>query len=182
MPPGAPHQHFVGAGLVGAGLNDAISVPTELLRCVSIGWAGLSGAARRNCKKFRQISAARMRHFGGFRPPPAIENRFHDCLQGLESLSGRPANCKKFRRNRAALSGPARFEQGLGCDSRGGPGRPKSPRRVGRGGVIRTRDPLLPKQMRYQAALRPESRRAVTARALHHAPRGHKTDPPPRGL
>ncbi len=26
----------------------------------------------------------------------------------------------------------------------------------GRGGVIRTRDPLLPKQMRYQAALRPE--------------------------
>lgn len=27
----------------------------------------------------------------------------------------------------------------------------------GRGGVIRTRDPLLPKQMRYQAALRPET-------------------------
>jgi hypothetical protein len=26
----------------------------------------------------------------------------------------------------------------------------------GRGGGIRTRDPLLPKQMRYQAALRPE--------------------------
>ena len=26
---------------------------------------------------------------------------------------------------------------------------------VGRGGVIRTHDPLLPKQMRYQAALRP---------------------------
>ncbi len=26
----------------------------------------------------------------------------------------------------------------------------------GRGGVIRTRDPLLPKQMRYQAALRPD--------------------------
>ena len=26
----------------------------------------------------------------------------------------------------------------------------------GRGGEIRTRDPLLPKQMRYQAALRPE--------------------------
>src|SRR6185312_15589282 len=28
-------------------------------------------------------------------------------------------------------------------------------REDGRGGVIRTRDPLLPKQMRYQAALRP---------------------------
>ncbi len=27
---------------------------------------------------------------------------------------------------------------------------------VGRGGGIRTRDPLLPKQMRYQAALRPD--------------------------
>ena len=27
---------------------------------------------------------------------------------------------------------------------------------VGRGGEIRTPDPLLPKQMRYQAALRPE--------------------------
>ena len=26
---------------------------------------------------------------------------------------------------------------------------------IGRGGGIRTRDPLLPKQMRYQAALRP---------------------------
>ena len=26
----------------------------------------------------------------------------------------------------------------------------------GRGGGIRTRDPLLPKQMRYQAALRPD--------------------------
>src|SRR5690606_27366293 len=29
----------------------------------------------------------------------------------------------------------------------------------GRGGGIRTRDPLLPKQMRYQAALRPEGAR-----------------------
>jgi hypothetical protein len=28
--------------------------------------------------------------------------------------------------------------------------------KTGRGGGIRTRDPLLPKQMRYQAALRPE--------------------------
>ena len=28
--------------------------------------------------------------------------------------------------------------------------------RVGRGGLIRTDDPLLPKQMRYQAALRPD--------------------------
>ncbi len=28
----------------------------------------------------------------------------------------------------------------------------------GRGGGIRTHDPLLPKQMRYQAALRPEDR------------------------
>ena len=28
---------------------------------------------------------------------------------------------------------------------------------VGRGGVIRTPDPLLPKQMRYQAALRPDA-------------------------
>ena len=27
---------------------------------------------------------------------------------------------------------------------------------IGRGGGIRTHDPLLPKQMRYQAALRPE--------------------------
>ncbi len=27
---------------------------------------------------------------------------------------------------------------------------------IGRGGGIRTRDPLLPKQMRYQAALRPD--------------------------
>ena len=27
---------------------------------------------------------------------------------------------------------------------------------VGRGGQIRTDDPLLPKQMRYQAALRPD--------------------------
>src|SRR5690606_28333419 len=30
------------------------------------------------------------------------------------------------------------------------------PFQSGRGGGIRTRDPLLPKQMRYQAALRPE--------------------------
>src|SRR4051812_17383883 len=30
-----------------------------------------------------------------------------------------------------------------------------SARQAGRGGVIRTRDPLLPKQMRYQAAPRP---------------------------
>jgi hypothetical protein len=29
---------------------------------------------------------------------------------------------------------------------------------IGRGGGIRTHDPLLPKQMRYQAALRPEDR------------------------
>ena len=28
---------------------------------------------------------------------------------------------------------------------------------IGRGGGIRTHDPLLPKQMRYQAALRPEA-------------------------
>ena len=32
----------------------------------------------------------------------------------------------------------------------------KTLRNNGRGGGIRTRDPLLPKQMRYQAALRPE--------------------------
>ena len=30
----------------------------------------------------------------------------------------------------------------------------------GRGGGIRTPDPLLPKQMRYQAALRPDGRKA----------------------
>ena len=29
---------------------------------------------------------------------------------------------------------------------------------IGRGGGIRTPDPLLPKQMRYQATLRPDSR------------------------
>src|SRR5690606_30821823 len=33
----------------------------------------------------------------------------------------------------------------------------------GRGGGIRTRDPLLPKQMRYQAALRPDVPLAVTS-------------------
>src|SRR5690606_14676845 len=33
----------------------------------------------------------------------------------------------------------------------------------GRGGGIRTRDPLLPKQMRYQAALRPDVLLAVTS-------------------
>ena len=31
----------------------------------------------------------------------------------------------------------------------------------GRGGGIRTHDPLLPKQMRYQAALRPEEARIL---------------------
>ena len=31
----------------------------------------------------------------------------------------------------------------------------------GRGGGIRTHDPLLPKQMRYQAALRPEEGRII---------------------
>ena len=33
----------------------------------------------------------------------------------------------------------------------------------GRGGGIRTHDPLLPKQMRYQAALRPEEARILPA-------------------
>ena len=32
---------------------------------------------------------------------------------------------------------------------------------TGRGGGIRTHDPLLPKQMRYQAALRPEEARIL---------------------
>lgn len=35
------------------------------------------------------------------------------------------------------------------------------PPQSGRGDWIRTSDPLLPKQMRYQAALRPEARRIV---------------------
>ena len=33
----------------------------------------------------------------------------------------------------------------------------------GRGGGIRTHDPLLPKQMRYQAALRPDTRKRILA-------------------
>ena len=33
--------------------------------------------------------------------------------------------------------------------------------KTGRGGGIRTHDPLLPKQMRYQAALRPEEARIL---------------------
>ena len=33
--------------------------------------------------------------------------------------------------------------------------------KYGRGGGIRTHDPLLPKQMRYQAALRPEEGRII---------------------
>ena len=32
---------------------------------------------------------------------------------------------------------------------------------IGRGGGIRTHDPLLPKQMRYQAALRPDKRKRI---------------------
>ena len=32
---------------------------------------------------------------------------------------------------------------------------------IGRGGGIRTHDPLLPKQMRYQAALRPDTRERI---------------------
>ena len=32
---------------------------------------------------------------------------------------------------------------------------------IGRGGGIRTHDPLLPKQMRYQAALRPDTRKRI---------------------
>ena len=36
----------------------------------------------------------------------------------------------------------------------------------GRGGGIRTHDPLLPKQMRYQAALRPEEGRIIETRFL----------------
>ena len=34
---------------------------------------------------------------------------------------------------------------------------------IGRGGGIRTHDPLLPKQMRYQAALRPDTRKRILA-------------------
>ncbi len=37
------------------------------------------------------------------------------------------------------------------------PNQPPKIRRFGRGGGIRTPDPLLPKQMRYQTALRPDS-------------------------
>ena len=36
--------------------------------------------------------------------------------------------------------------------------------KTGRGGGIRTHDPLLPKQMRYQAALRPEEARILQTR------------------
>ena len=35
------------------------------------------------------------------------------------------------------------------------------PEEIGRGGGIRTHDPLLPKQMRYQAALRPDTRKRI---------------------
>ena len=41
--------------------------------------------------------------------------------------------------------------------------RAKRPVMTGRGGGIRTHDPLLPKQMRYQAALRPEEARILQA-------------------
>ena len=37
---------------------------------------------------------------------------------------------------------------------------------IGRGGGIRTHDPLLPKQMRYQAALRPDDSSSVTASSV----------------
>ena len=37
----------------------------------------------------------------------------------------------------------------------------RSLEKLGRGGGIRTHDPLLPKQMRYQAALRPEEARIL---------------------
>src|SRR4051794_21244924 len=56
------------------------------------------------------------------------------------------------------------------CDTRGGRLRNASARQgtddeIGRGDWIRTSDPLLPKQMRYQAALRPDSRRALARRS-----------------
>ncbi len=42
----------------------------------------------------------------------------------------------------------------------------------GRGGGIRTPGPLLPKQMRYQAALRPDTREIVAVRSGVFLPRG----------
>ena len=44
---------------------------------------------------------------------------------------------------------------------------------TGRGGGIRTHDPLLPKQMRYQAALRPEEARIlqIDPTQVNHATR-----------
>ena len=49
--------------------------------------------------------------------------------------------------------------------------------KIGRGGRIRTADPLLPKQLRYQAALHPESiwnfrRRRVSGDLLDAEPEG----------
>ena len=44
---------------------------------------------------------------------------------------------------------------------------------IGRGGAIRTPDPLRPRQVRYQAALRPDYRRVThaTLRLLNYSPR-----------
>ena len=45
----------------------------------------------------------------------------------------------------------------------------------GRGGGIRTHDPLLPKQMRYQAALRPEEARILQTERAKVNRTGKKT-------
>jgi hypothetical protein len=47
-----------------------------------------------------------------------------------------------------------------------GLGHPQLTDFIGRGGVIRTRDPLRPRQVRYQAALRPDSYYSFNSRTL----------------
>ena len=49
----------------------------------------------------------------------------------------------------------------------------KGKRLDGRGGGIRTPDPLLPKQMRYQTALRPDVALIVSRKALQPEPLVH---------
>jgi hypothetical protein len=45
---------------------------------------------------------------------------------------------------------------------------------IGRGGLIRTDDPLLPKQMRYQAAPRPDTQNA--RKVATYSPLGNPAD------
>ena len=48
---------------------------------------------------------------------------------------------------------------------------------IGRGGQIRTDDPLLPKQMRYQAALRPDSLQSYLTANFRLVRYAHKGEP-----